>query len=458
MGSSKIGRGEGGRRNGEGLRRRVLGLLAAVVMAASVWFYFQRVLIPYQKADAATHGSPRGNLSDLYPRWWGAHELLLHGRDPYSDAVTREIQTGYYGRPLNPARPSDPKDQERFAYPLYVVFLLAPTINIPFPVVRAGFGWGLAGLTVISVWLWMSTLQWRSSRTTAAVVTILTVCSLAAVQGIKLQQLSLLVAFLIAAGAALLASGHLLLAGILLAAASIKPQLVILPAAWLLLWTLSGWRQRRQFFWGFLGAMALLLGGGEYLLPGWMGRFVQGLAAYERYTGGRSLLDVLAGRTGGTMLSVLLISGLAWTCWRLRCTATNTAGFDLSLALVLAVTVTVVPMMAPYNQILLLPAVLLIMRGWAGLWQRKPIGRMACSIALAIFFWPWIASLGLAISALLFPAASIRMAWEIPLWTSLFIPLAVLWLLALLLEEFLRTVDAQQLEGPYKLRGRVQPG
>ena len=96
-----------------------------------MWFYVRRVLVPYQRADAAIHGRPRGNLSDLYPRWLGARELLLRHRDPYSPEITREIQAGYYGRPLDPARAGDPKDEEGFAYPVYVVFLLAPAIKLP---------------------------------------------------------------------------------------------------------------------------------------------------------------------------------------------------------------------------------------------------------------------------------------------------------------------------------------
>src|SRR5689334_25440194 len=104
-----------------------------------MWFYVQWVLVPYQKADAAAHGQPRGNFSDLYPRWLGTRELLLHHRDPYSPEITREIQTGYYGRPLDPTRPSDPKDQQAFAYPVYVAFVLAPSVFLPFAVVHTIF-------------------------------------------------------------------------------------------------------------------------------------------------------------------------------------------------------------------------------------------------------------------------------------------------------------------------------
>ena len=197
------------------------GVLQALLLAGSMWFYVQHVLIAHQRADAVVHGIPRGNLSDLYPRWLGAGELLLHGRDPYSREVTREIQIGYYGRPLDPERPSDPKDQQGFAYPVYVVFLLAPTISLPFPVVQAGFRWLLVALTVASVLLWLRTLLWRPSAATTAILIALTLGSFQVLQGIKLQQLSLLDGGLIAGCCLLLAGGYLALAGILLAFATI---------------------------------------------------------------------------------------------------------------------------------------------------------------------------------------------------------------------------------------------
>jgi hypothetical protein len=267
------------------------GLLLAVVMAGSMWFYMQHVLIPYQLADAALHARPRGILSDLYPRWFGARELLLNHRNPYGPEVTREIQVGYYGRPLDPHRAGDTKDEERFAYPIYVAFLLAPTVGMPFAIVRTIFVWILGIATAAGVLLWLQALRWRPSRGVAVILLLLTIGSFGALQGIKLQQLSLLVAALIAGTAALLAGGQLFLAGVVLALATIKPQLVVLPAAWLLLWTLSRWRERRNFLWGFLFTGILLGAAGAWLLPNWLSQFAEGLAAYNRYTGGRSLLD-----------------------------------------------------------------------------------------------------------------------------------------------------------------------
>src|SRR6266581_9636356 len=97
-------------------------LIAASILAGiGMWGYFNGVAVDEQKAEAAAKNIPRGNLSDLYPRWLGTREFLLHHRNPYSPEVTREIETGYYGRTLDPGRVEDPRDQQGFAYPVYVV-------------------------------------------------------------------------------------------------------------------------------------------------------------------------------------------------------------------------------------------------------------------------------------------------------------------------------------------------
>src|SRR5581483_10563548 len=180
------------------LKRTQIGLVLAVLATAGMWCYVDLVLIPFQRAQAAAHGTPRGNLSDLYPRWLGARELLLHGRDPYGPDVTREIQVGYYGRALDPSRPGDLKDQQGFAYPLYVAFLLAPTIRLPFEIVQAGFKWFLIACTAVSVPLWFRATNQRASAAGLAIWIIVTLGTFPAVQGIKLQQLTLLVCALLA--------------------------------------------------------------------------------------------------------------------------------------------------------------------------------------------------------------------------------------------------------------------
>ena len=47
--------------------------------------------------------------------------------------------------------------------------------------------------------------------------------------------------------------------------------------AWLLLWAASDWRSRRKLVFGFGLVMALLLGGAEFVLPGWLRMFAAGM-------------------------------------------------------------------------------------------------------------------------------------------------------------------------------------
>jgi hypothetical protein len=408
------------------LKNPILGLLLALGLFVSMWFYVQGILIPYQENDARTHNRPRGILSDLYPRWIGSRAVLLEHRDPYSDEVTREIQTGYYGRPIDPNRPGDPHDEQRFAYPVYVAFLLYPTLQIPFESVQALFRWGLFVVTAATVLLWLRFLDWRLP-TWAVVALILVTCgSFQVIQGIKLQQLSLLVAFLISACAAVLVAGNLVLPGVLLALATIKPQLAVLPAFWLMLWAISGWRERRRLVLAFAATLALLVGAGEYILPGWIPRFLAGINAYERYTGGGSLLDLLAGRTVGALLTVACLLGLAAMLWRMRTMSAGSYEFRAAMAVVLVVTVVVVPMMAPYNQVLLLPAIFLVVQAWKELWRRGPVSRICLVIAAVLVLWPWVVSVALAAASFFLPGETEQRAWAVPLWSSVGIPVVIL--------------------------------
>lgn len=409
-----------------------------------MWFYIQKVLAPHQRAEAAAHGWPRGNLSDLYPRWLGARELLLHHRDPYSAELTSEIQSGYYGRPLDPSRLEDPKDQQRFAYPVYVVFLMAPTIGLPFPAVQTCFRWVFVFLTLASVPLWLRAVRWRPSTWIVSILVILTFGSFAVVQGIKLQQLSLVVNGIMAASAAALVAGQFALAGFLLAIATFKPQLALPMAAWLVIWAISRWRRRQGFVWSFVVTMAVLFAAAEYVLPGWMGRFREAVSAYREYTqGASSLLEVLTTPAIGKIMVAATIVIVAAVGWRLRQVSNDSMAFSAMLALILAATVVIVPSFAPYNQVLLLPSVFLIAPSWRDLWGRNWLTRVSCVVGALVVFWPWLASCGLLLASLVLPADLVQRGWTAPLRNSLLLPVVVLGLLVLCAKDRLKAYPAE---------------
>jgi Glycosyltransferase family 87 len=404
-------------------------LMLALVAAASMWFYVDRILVGYQIADAAARERPRGNLSDLYPRWLGARELLLDHRNPYGDDITIEIQRGYYGRALDPARPNDPKDQQGFAYPVYVVFLLAPFVRFSFHSVQLVFYWTLIALTAISIGLWLRALRWRLPLLATASCVALTLGSFAAVQGIKLQQLSLLVAALLAGAVACVAGGYLFCGGVLVAAATIKPQLAWPLLAWLVAWAFYDWRNRRRFLFGFGLVMALLLGGAEIILPGWWRMFAHALGQYHRYTQNQSVLLVPWEYSGILIAAAMLACG--FFLWRIRGEPAESGNFGLATSLVLALTVLVVPMYAPYNQVLLLPSILVLVRDRTSFTSRSGGVRFLYLAAAFAVAWQWIASLSLSAAYLLGWRAWALSAWKVPFFATFSLPVFVFALILL---------------------------
>ncbi len=403
----------------------VVGLALSLVASASTWFYMNRILRAQQVADAVAHNRPRGNLSDLYPRWLGARELLQHGRNPYSAEITREIQLGYYGRPLDPARAEDPKDQQGFAYPAYVVFLLAPSIDLPFDTVQKALRCLLIVLAVSTVLLWLYVLRWKLSRGTGLILIVLMLGWLPMVQGIKLQQLSLLVAGLLAACGACLAGGWLLLAGGLLALATIKPQLTWPLVLWLLLWAGSAWRSRRRFVFGFGLVMLLLLGGAQLLLPGWLRMFAEALGQYHRYTQNQSVLVWSFGSIAGRILEAVSVLFCALCIWPVRRELASSAAFGRAFALVMALTVVIVPMFAPYNQVLLAPAILALLRSESSGDPILPAVRLARRVGGFLLVWPWIATVGLSLAYLWLTPAVRQRVWPMPFYSNFLVPVFI---------------------------------
>ena len=411
-------------------------LAISVLCCISMWMYASFILVERQEREAARYGTPRGNLSDLYPVWLGSRELLVDRKNPYGREVAREIQAGYYGRPLDPLRKQDPTNQQAFVYPVYVAFLLAPTVRLPFREVETCSRWLLAVATVLSVFLWLRFLGWRPDWATNAALVLLVLGSFAAVQGIRLEQLSLLVAALMAGALAFLASGHLVPSGILLALAMIKPQLALPLAAWLLLWSLGDWRSRARFSVSFLVSTAVLVLGGEYLLPGWIAKFREGASAYLDYAAGGSLLEEMLAHRAGIAVACLIAIALALLCWRQRHVTPAEPRFREIVCLVLAVTVIVIPMFPPHYQLLLVPGALLLLRYRRELSRQGRVARALLLVAALVLFWQW------ASAAVLVPASlldvNVERVWHLPLWTTVLLPVPLAACLLLATRRFMK--------------------
>ena len=407
-----------------------LVLAVSLLICAGFWRWAETVLVPANTVAARTQGIPIGSNSDLYPRWLGARELLLHHRDPYSAEVTRDIQKGFYGRPLDPQNPSDPRDQVAFAYPLYVIFLLAPTVTLPFAVVREATQWLLLLGIAASVPLWMRAAGFRARWMLVVSGMLLTMGSYPAVLEFHMQNLAALVALLLALASAALVRNWLLLSGCLLALSTIKPQLSWLFVLCFLLWAAGRWRDRKRLVWGFVGMLLGLMLGAELLSPHWIGEFITTVRNYQAYTANPSFLQAFFPAILARVVGAILVGMLLFFCWRWKAVEAGSRPFAWSLAWVATVTLILVPVSA-YNQCLLIPALVLLLAESAHTLKAGRVPRALFKGVIACQGWQWSTALILAVCSLFMPAEQLWTVARAPAYTLLaLVPITFLTLLA----------------------------
>jgi Glycosyltransferase family 87 len=402
----------------------ILWFILSLICASCMEFYVAKIW---------SVGQPP-HFSDLYAPWWGTHELFLHGQNPYMPAVAHEIQTVIYGAPHTPAYRGDPFEiAGGFSYPLYAAFFLWPTVHMPFPTVQPLIVCISAAVTLASLGMWLYGLRLRRSPMELLTLVSFAFGSFPVLQGMRLQNLSLIAGAILTLSAFLLAQNHLALAGVMLAASTFKPQFTIVLVPWLALWTVSDWRRRQSLAWSFLASMFVLIAAAEWLLPGWFGNFLHVAIAYTRYTFGRSLLDVWFTPRWGSFAAAGLLLVVFAVCWQYRRHPANSPATLAVISLVLATTLVIVPTLAPHTQILLFPGILCLLRYGGSRFASRRSARLSILSVWLLLAWPWVAASALTIASSILPANLLSRWWEVPLYTSPILPLAVAFALGFLI-------------------------
>lgn len=324
----------------------VLFWVAIAAMAVSGWVQL-RMIDRFNPAS----------LPDLYSPWVGAR-AALHGRDPYTPAVTAQIQKDIYGHVL---QPTETWDRQAFVYPVYIALLLGPFTVLPWKAVSLLFA-VLAPLAVgAAAWSWVQCSEARLDRRKTLLFVALIVASWPSLWGCYQRQPSLFVIAAIAAALLLLRRGRDVGAGVVLALATVKPQLVVLIALWMLIVAVA--HRRWRFVAALALTMSLLIGGSLMLVPGWISQWVHAAAAYAEYPAKISVLAFLLGRRAG--LAVLIAAALL-VCLKLAkaaIPAPQDRDFPRTAALVLALTVCIMPQnpWLVFNDLLLVPGILVLL-------------------------------------------------------------------------------------------------
>ncbi len=318
-------------------------------------------------------------MNDLYSRWYGTRELILHGRSPYSEGINQEIQSAFYGHVL---APGEQKDEQRFAYPAYVIFLIWPIAFASFTTVSTI---GLLLLVAVGAGVIACSedfVRWPVSRNDRIAGILIALSTAPILRALRLEQLSTLVVLLIVGALLALSKDYPALAGVLLAFSTIKPQMALLPVLWLLTWSVSQWRERKNLVTAFFVVMGALLLASELWVPGWILNFPRQLRAYSHYAGHESLLTLLAGTALGWLAAVVVLGFTLKIVWRYRRSAATSRAFQYSSSLVMAVAAITMPTMAAqHNLVLVIPASLIVLR------EFRSFGTAFRSLLICLLAW-----------------------------------------------------------------------
>ena len=255
--------------------------------------------------------------NDFYSRWHGARALLLEGRNPYGLDVTEEIQ---------PVIGIDPEQVGRggFNYPLHVIFFF-------WPLVYLSYDWTQAVWWTVVLWLAIAStivlLQWLDAKPKPRQLLTFLLVALTfypITRSIFLGQFTIHVLFFLSLALLLLKNRRDFWAGIILSAASIKPQMLILVIPWLLIWAVT--QKRWRFIQGLLLGGAVFLAASMALMPRWPLAFLEDTHRYRQFSGGYTSLELLVSylwpkapdliwQTLATLLIVIML-GAWWKNWK----------------------------------------------------------------------------------------------------------------------------------------------
>ncbi|MBL7164484.1 MAG: DUF2029 domain-containing protein [Anaerolineales bacterium] len=336
----------------------------------------------YRFSDQSSGGN------DFLARWVGARKWLIEGISPYDERVSLATQEIIYG---HPADVSKGEDLSHFVYPLTSMVIFGPFGLLEYLPARALWmtvlELSLAGLAILSLRL----VRWSVSPARVAVLILFSVLWYHGARTLIVGQFAAIEALLIVGALLLIQKEQDGFAGLLLALATAKPQMVVLIIPFVLIWAYS--RRRTNLIWGFFGSLLGMFLVSLFFIPNWPLQMIWQMMEYPGYTERiGSLISILAGSIPGLskQLSIILnlfFWGYLIVEWVLAW-GKDQRWFLWTALMTLVLTNFLVLRTATTNYVMMLPAVFMVFRVLEYRWPKVGVGIVwATLLLLLIGLW-----------------------------------------------------------------------
>jgi hypothetical protein len=116
-------------------------------------------------------------------------------------------------------------------------------------------------------------------------------------------------------------------------------------------------------------------------------------------------------------LKAIFLIAVLYIAWKNRQFDHDTRAFFTIASLSLAVTIIVIPSRAVYNQVMLLPAVLILVRDRSLIWHQNRLSRLLLCLGAILLSWSWLSSATLAVFSFFLSPKAMDPVWALPGWT-----------------------------------------
>jgi len=329
--------------------------------------------------------------NDFAARWEGGRAWVSERISPYDPAVSLEAQERVYGRPANEQRGEDPF---HFLYPFLSLMVFAPLGLLDFEPAYALWMSLVEICLFASTWLWCRTLRWKGSGWTSIAILAFSVLWFPAFETLILSQVVALEALLLAAGMAAVQARREAVAGLLLAASLLKPQLgiglILLVALW------AAFSGRRELLGWLATGVVLMVGATLLMQPDWPMQMIRQVLDYAGLPVFLSPVARLSQSLGFGQVGVFVLAGLllAYLFWEWKETfGGEEHRFLWTAALTQAVVLLLMPFGIAANLILLIFPIVLILQAWYGR-QGRAVDAPATLLLGLFAAGSWLLSLG----------------------------------------------------------------